>query len=46
MRKRAKELRKNTLVSLNESIANEITAKELDEWADKLEALAFDKGKA
>ena len=45
MRKRAKKLRE-TVASLNESIANEIIAKELEEWADKLEAVAPNTGRA
>ena len=46
MRKEAKDLRADTQVSINESIANEITARELEHWADKLEAVAGDSGKA
>jgi len=46
MRKRAKTLREDTLVSLNEGIANMIIARELEEWADKLEAVASSSGKA
>lgn len=37
MKKRAKELREDTLVSLNEGIANEITAREIDKWVLELE---------
>ena len=46
MRKEAKDLRGDTHVSINESIANEITARELEHWADRLEAVASDSGKA
>lgn len=57
MRKRAKKLRDTTHVwsteygatmpvSINESIANEIIAKELDEWANKLEAVSSSAGEA
>ena len=40
MRKEAKALREDTLVSMHEGIANEIMARELEQWADKLEAVA------
>lgn len=46
MRKRAKELREDNLVSINESVANMIMAKELEEWADKLEAVSPNAAKA
>lgn len=46
MRKRAKDLREDTLVSIAESIANEIMAGELEDWANKLEAVAPTIGKA
>lgn len=37
MKKRAKDLRDDTLVSMNEGIANEITAHEIDKWIVELE---------
>jgi hypothetical protein len=46
MRKRAKDLREDTLVSMHEGIANEIMARELEEWANKLEAVASDSGQS
>lgn len=46
MRKRAKDLREDDLVSMHEWASNLIMAKELEDWANKLEALAPNSGKA
>lgn len=46
IRKRAKVLREDTLVSMNESIANSVVAEELEYWANKLEAVSPNTGKA
>lgn len=46
MRKRAKALREDDLVSMHEWAGNIIMARELDEWANKLEAVAPNSGKA